>query len=299
MKWEFLREEEFKDAIERSGGLCVLPLGCLEKHGQQCPVGNDSLKAKRITEEAAELEDVMIFPTGMWLGDLCGANTIEDPLSIGQAGYIVIKPETLLTVLEELCDEIARNGFRKILIINGHGGNSVMLQHFLRRQACKKRSYATMVTPLRAKVILSPNEFYNYMLEHRSEYTMLTDSDMEVLKGWADKGTWGGGHADFTETASVMGYYPELIALDRLDAENGNSTHLSDYLRDAGVSAVGEWVANYPNAMSGFPAYGVTQSIGQAMNTLCARELAKIFKMLKHDERCVEIAKNHWSMPRE
>lgn len=290
MKWEYLREEEFKDAIERSGGLCVLPLGCLEKHGQQCPVGNDSLKAMRITEEAAELEEVMVFPTGMWLGDLCGANLIENPIEKGNAGYIGLKPETLLTILEELCDEIARNGFRKILIINGHGGNTAMLQHFLRRQTCAKRTYATMFTPLRSKVTTSPVDFYNYILENHSEYPMLTDDDMEVLKKWAEKGTWGGGHADFTETASVMGYYPELIALDRLDALSGISTHQSDYLTEAGVSCVGQWGANYPNAISGFPAYGVTQTIGQAMNTFCARELAKIFKMLKNDEKCVAIA---------
>ena len=32
MRWEDLREEEFKDAIDRCGGLCVLPIGCIEKH---------------------------------------------------------------------------------------------------------------------------------------------------------------------------------------------------------------------------------------------------------------------------
>ena len=44
MKWENTREEEFKDAIKRSGGLCVMALGCLEKHGEHLPVGTDSLK---------------------------------------------------------------------------------------------------------------------------------------------------------------------------------------------------------------------------------------------------------------
>ena len=48
MKWEYLREEEFEGAIERSGGLCVMTLGCLEKHGQHLPVGTDSLKGDRI-----------------------------------------------------------------------------------------------------------------------------------------------------------------------------------------------------------------------------------------------------------
>ena len=41
MLWENLREEEFYDAIEASGGVCVVPVGCLEKHGQHLPVGTD------------------------------------------------------------------------------------------------------------------------------------------------------------------------------------------------------------------------------------------------------------------
>ena len=44
MLWENLREEEFKDAIKKSGGLCILPVGCLEKHGQHLPVGTDAEK---------------------------------------------------------------------------------------------------------------------------------------------------------------------------------------------------------------------------------------------------------------
>ena len=60
MLWENLREEEFDDAIARSGGLCVVPIGCLEKHGEHLPVGSDYYIAKTIIEAAAEVEDVMI-----------------------------------------------------------------------------------------------------------------------------------------------------------------------------------------------------------------------------------------------
>jgi len=42
-------------------------------------------------------------------------------------------------MLEEICDEIARNGFKKILIINGHGGNIPLLGVFLREHLAKKR----------------------------------------------------------------------------------------------------------------------------------------------------------------
>jgi len=292
MNWEHLREDEFQEAVEKCGGLCVLPLGCLERHGAHSPVGTDSLKAIAITEEAAKLEDVMVFPVGMWLGDVFGVHTISDPYKIKKGGYIAMNPRTCLDVLEQLCDEIARNGFRKILILNSHGGNKPMLSYFLRMQEYERKPYATMFANVRAKATYKPGLFYEIVSENRSDYPMLTDKDMEVLKEWAEKGSWGGGHADFTEVASVMGAFPELIATDRLDVDPDMNLGRSDYLKEWGISLVSAWDADHPNTMSGYIPYGVSQTIGQAMNTYNARFLAKMFKMLKEDEECVKIATN-------
>ena len=143
MKWEYLREEEFAPAIEKSGGLCVMCLGCLEKHGQHLPVGTDSLKGDKIVEAAAERAGVVMFPTTMWLGDVVSSHAI-DPVAMRKHGFIGMNPHTLLTVLEELCDEIARNGFRKILLCGSHGGNTSLVNYFLRAQCYNKKGYATM-----------------------------------------------------------------------------------------------------------------------------------------------------------
>jgi len=285
MNWEYLRSDEMKEAIEKSGGLCVLPLGCLEKHGPQAPLGTDFFIAKETVELAATMEDVVVFPAGAWLGDVMGAHARINPKN---PGYIGLNPHTLLTVLEELCDEIARNGFRKILIVNSHGGNKALLSFFLRCQGYKNKNYATMTTLVRdAEVIRNP---YPYFAEHREEYPMLTDEDMEVLKGFYEDGGFGGGHADFTETARVMANHPETIAPDRYDLESGLSNGRADYLADLGVNCKGAWGANYPNAIQGKAAHGCSQTIGQALNLYCAKRLANIFKVLKEDEECVNIA---------
>ena len=118
----------------------------------------------------------------------------------------------------------------------------------------------------------------------------LTDEDMEVLKGWAEKGSYGGGHADFSEVVSVMGYYPELIATDRLEMDPDMKLGRSKYLADMGVSVVSGWDADHPSTMNGDTPYGASQTIGQAMNTCSAKRLAEIFKVLKEDEECVRIA---------
>ena len=288
MNWEFLRSDEMADAIERSGGLCILPIGCTEKHGPHMPLGADSLQAKAHVELAATMEDVVVFPTAMWLGDMIGIHGIPKERN---HGAICLNPHTLLTILEELCDEIARNGFRKILLVNCHGGNTDMLSYFLRAQGYKNKNYATLLTGSPAPETCKAPLAYEYFAEHRAEYPMLTDRDMDVLKDFAQRPDgFGGGHAHFPETAWIMGAYPQLIAEDRFELENGYSTDRSNYLKELGVSVTRQWAADFPYAYSGHPSTGCTETIGQAFNLCSARRLANIFKILKEDEECVRIA---------
>ena len=290
MNWEFLRSDEMQAAIEKSGGLCVLPIGCTERHGPHMPLGTDSLQVKVHAEMAAEIEDAVIFPTAMWLGDMVGVHGHPRGAEINH-GAICLNPQTLLTILEELCDEIARNGFRKILIVNCHGGNTSMLSFFLRAQGYKNKNYATMVTNSYDKVIGKAPAIYEHFMENRAEYPMLTDADMAVLKDFAERPDgFGGGHAHFMETAWIMGAYPGLIAEDRFELENGYSTGRSKHLQELGVSVTRQWAADYPYAYSGHPSTGCTETIGQAFNLYCAKRLAKIYKVLKEDEECVRIA---------
>ena len=71
MLWEYLREEEFVPMIQRSHGVCAIPIGCVEKHGQHLPLGTDTQVAGRILERASEIEEVCVFPR-MYFGDLQG-----------------------------------------------------------------------------------------------------------------------------------------------------------------------------------------------------------------------------------
>ena len=60
MLWENLREEEFENAIEKAKGVCIVPVGCLEKHGQHLPVGTDEI---HITEIARIARAMVEFST--------------------------------------------------------------------------------------------------------------------------------------------------------------------------------------------------------------------------------------------
>jgi len=291
MKWEYLREEEFDGAIERSGGLCVLPLGCVEKHGQHLPVGMDTIFAQRIADLASEMEEVVVFPAAMWLGDVSCYHSItgEDIHIQKNRGGIGMKLSTVLTVLEELCDEIARNGFRKILIVNGHGGNTNMLEHFIRSQGYNLKPYATMWTNGYDGKDQRPENMYRIVQERKDEFSYLTDKDLEAMARFAETGT-GGGHADWQETAYMYAFCPEYVAADKFDAESGLSVHRADYLAKEGVHLTHDWMSNFPNAYHGYPPFGCSENIGKAMTALAAERLARIFKMLKEDEDCVRMA---------
>ncbi len=287
MNWEYLREEEFDDAIARSKGVCVIPLGCLEKHGQHLPMGTDTLKAIGLVEDAAAIEEVTVFPAGMWLGDVCGFHADPYPERSRKRGGIGINPHTLLTVLEELCDEIARNGFRKILILNSHGGNIDFLGYFVRAVNYKNKNYAVMWSQVTDKNIHSPQNMYPIVLERREEFPYLTDEDMEALRKFSETGC-GGGHADWRETALMMHYYPDTVAPDRFDAESGLSIHRVDHLEAAGFKSGLFWPLNFPNAYHGYPPFGCSANIGRAMAYLLVERLVKMFKTLKEDDVLLE-----------
>lgn len=291
MKWEYMREEEFEAAIAKSGGLCVLPIGCMEKHGQHLPVGCDSIHARGLTELAAEMEDVVIFPNAMWLGEVTGYHSLQGdmPAQHRNRGGIGMKISTIMTVLEDLCDEIYRNGFRKILLVNGHGGNQPLLQQFIRAQGYSAKPYATMWVNGWQSPDIRPENMYRVVRERWEEFSYLTSADLEAMERFARTGT-GGGHGDWMETAFLYAFCPEYVAADRFDAESGASTHRADYLKAEGVNLTFDWESSFPNAYSGFPPVGCSENIGRAMTTLAAERLARIFKMLKEDEDCVRMA---------
>ncbi len=291
MRWEDLREEQFKEAVKRSGGLCVLPIGCIEKHGQHLPVGTDSLHGIGIAERAAEKEEVCLFPTAMWLGDVVTYHPLKNPAEKRMQGYVSLDPVGLIQTLTELCEEIARNGFRKILILNAHGGNVPFLNYFLRSYGYKPRDHAVMWTWSLAMMRMEPDRMYKQVSKARKgDFKMVTDADMETLARFAETGC-GGGHSDLRETGLILGMYPGLVATEKFTAESGLSTHRADYLTQEGVYFGTSWIADFPNAYEGYAPIGCTETLGQAMVHISVNRLCKIFRILKKDEDCVRMAR--------
>ncbi len=289
MRWEDLTSNEFDKAIERSKGVCVIPLGCLEKHGEHLVTGCDSYASSHIAELAAQKEYAVIFPAGFWLGEVIPNHSNDsDMLKKKQLrGYISIKPQTLLTILEELCDEIHRNGFNKILIVNGHGGNRALLDLFTRGMLYEKRDYAVMWTNL--NTVGNGDAFYNKIIADKERFNYLTDEDMATLKQFSETG-FGGGHADFAETAVLMGLDKKLVRPEKFHQE-GLSVHRFDHFSKNFINFGGAWMADFPLAFSGFASTGCTETIGKAFCEIMADCLIEKIKTVKADTEALKIAK--------
>jgi len=108
MNWMMVEEYLRRD------NRAVLPLGCTEQHAY-LSLSTDSILAERLAIEAAEPLGVPVFPV------LAYGIT---PYFRAFPGTITLRVETYTPVLRDILDAIADHGFKRILIVNGHGGNT-------------------------------------------------------------------------------------------------------------------------------------------------------------------------------
>src|SRR6202011_541271 len=120
-KWEELTAADFRQGIQQSKGVCLLPFGILEKHGPHLPLGTDLLNVRYASLHAVEQEYAIVFPE-YYFGQIFEAK--HEP------GTVAYSMELQLKLLQETTDEMARNGCKKVIIVNGHGGNEHLLPYF-------------------------------------------------------------------------------------------------------------------------------------------------------------------------
>jgi creatinine amidohydrolase len=101
------------EAYLASDDRCVLPIGSTEQHAQ-LSLCVDAILAERVAVEAAEPLGVPVYPA-MPFG--------LAPYFLAFPGTISLRVETLIAVMRDVVASVHRAGFRRVLIVNGHGGN--------------------------------------------------------------------------------------------------------------------------------------------------------------------------------
>ena len=267
MLWENLREEEFAPAVKKSAGLCILPIGCLEKHGQHLPVGTDVIHITEIAKRASEKEFAVLFPT-MYFGEKTGAGEF--------LGTVIFSPELRLQILRETCNEIYRNGFSKILIYDGHGGNQSMISYFIRGLLFDKVPYSVFDYSLGAD-FATPKKILN------EGFPYLTGEDRKILNSYNEEKKKFG-HADFIETGWVYGVRPETVRLDKVYDESYESTHRFDEFSKLKINTPFSWMANFPNSYEGDMHDGMNERIARAMVDYSVKKLSEVIAFLKSEK---------------
>src|SRR5438093_13744864 len=182
--WEELTADDFRHAIEPSKGTCVLPIGILEKHGPHLPLGTDLLNVRYASLHAAEKEFAVVFPE-YYFGQIFEAK--HEP------GTVAYSMELQLKLLQETTDEMARNGCKKVIIVNGHGGNEHLLPYFAQAQLDR------------------PHDYVVYVL----------DGERSRPGGPPKKSTGIDYHAGENETSNTMVSPPDLVHIERAATESG------------------------------------------------------------------------------
>ena len=251
--WEELTASDFRAGVQSSQSVCLLPFGILEKHGPHLPLGTDLLDVRYAALHAAEQEYAVVFPE-YYFGQIAEAK--HEP------GTIAYSRGLQLALLQETTDEMSRNGCKKILIVNGHGGNNSLLPFFAQTQLDKPHDYVVYVFDERTPQHGGPAR---------------TDKlDM---------------HAGQSETSKMMISRPDLVHQDRAASESG-----ADQARqkiDADIYTGIWWYTRFPFHYSGEGATA-TKELGEYQMKWWIDSVVKAIQQVKADDVSLKLQKEFY-----
>jgi len=123
--WKELTAADLRAKAE-AGAIVLLPVGSMEQHGPHLPVGVDTFLSEGMCKAAAEAiatETAVVVAPTLWCG------MAEHHMAYG--GTFTLDIPTYRAVLGCLLKSLERHGFKRVLIVNGHGGNIAALASFL------------------------------------------------------------------------------------------------------------------------------------------------------------------------
>ncbi len=242
-KWEELTGPDFIQAVHQSQSVCVLPFGILEKHGPHLPIGTDLLDVRFAVMNAVKQEYAVVFPE-YYFGQIFEAQQ--------QPGTVAYSLQTQLTLLQETVSEMARNGCKKVVIVNGHGGNNHLLPLFAQAQLATPRDYVVYVFGL-------PNE------NVPGRPAMKTPYDQ---------------HGGEAETSAMLIARPDLVHQERATQQSGLDLKRQS-LPESVYTGIW-WYARFPNHYAGW-GEAANKELGAFDQKEWSRQITEALKAIKAD----------------
>ena len=244
VKYEELTATHFPAAVDSAAGVVLIPFGIMEKHGPHMPLGTDLFEAREVALRGAAKEYAVVFPA-YYFGQINEARH--------QPGTIAYSHEVIWNLLQETLDELSRNGFKKIIIVNGHGGNNDFLHFFSMDQLHSPKDYTL--------VIFQPGPDP----EADKKIDKLIDRSQDM-------------HAGIGETSMMMDIRPDIVHEELAGSQSGAD---QDRLSDIPHQYTGIWwYAKFPNHYGG-TGVGAKPEAGELMFESEANQLAALIRDMK------------------
>jgi creatinine amidohydrolase len=253
-KMEELTSPQFVSAVAKAGGVCIIPLGIMEKHGPHLPIGTDLFEAREVAFTAAKKEYAVVFPP-YFTGQIFEAKH--------QPGAMAYSTDLMWKMLDETCAELSRNGLKKIILLNGHGGNNSFVQFFCQAQLATPKDYIV--------VLFQPSP---------------DESSQKAIN--ALKKTKYDGHAGEEETSMMYVIRPDLVHADVAKSQSGED---QARLKDLPYGYTGIWwYARFPNHYAGDGSQ-YSKELGELLIKSDANQLAELISFLKKDNSIETLTK--------
>jgi creatinine amidohydrolase len=244
VRWSDLSWPEV-DALDRDRTVLLLPTGAIEQHGPHLPVDTDIDDAYEMCLLAAAACDVrtVVLPP-VWWG--------MSPHHMGFPGTISLRLETYSALVRDICAAVSRHGFRRILIVNGHGGNVAILGATVLRMSEELGLFVGVVS-----------------------YWQLIGRQLREI-GTSELG--GMGHACEMETSLQLHLRPELVSM--ADARRDVAPPLTPFsvidFREPGPLAIPlDFRRDSTEGVMGDPSVATAEK-GAAIAEAVVRELARV-----------------------
>ena len=246
MQWEHLTSADFAQAV-RQAGVCVIALGVIEKHSDHLPLGTDFLNGHRLACLAADVEPAVVFPP-FYFGQIYEARCFQ--------GTVTISPTLLTELIQGVLDEIGRNGFGKIILLNAHGGNTHLLSFLAQCTLWEEKPYSVYVYTGK----MTP--------ERQAAWKSILETTLH-------------GHACECETSISLANHPELVKMAALPADPAEPLgRLNDLpANHSGIS----WYSNFPDHYAGDARLASAEK-GRALQQIQVAAFAEFIAAVKADQ---------------
>ncbi len=259
MEWAELASPDVASA-DKERTVVILPLGSLEVHGPHLPLGLDTLVIHRVAVEAARRSPPAIVLPPLFYTYV--------PESRHFAGAISLSGSTFLRVLEEICDEVYRNGFRRIFILNGHGGNRRPLPLFVREMQEKGKRYLLYVW-------VEPLQGLEDIIEEIRESEPV-------------------GHACEVETSLALHLFPHLCRMERVKGP----AKLGPPRVVEGVQTMADWVSYAVEGYLGDPTKARPEK-GARLFEEWVRRVAEVIERIRNDTLYERVLDDYYARARK